>query len=324
MPDRPGLGECIEAFFRWHAVERGHSPRTVEAYRDDLERLLGPSPAWESLDPKALRSRLAAGRREGLAPATLARHASALRSLARFLLSRRWIESDPTQELAAPKRPKRLVKVLDAAQLSDRLEEDAAVSLTDTPQDASKHLRARCLLELFYGSGLRLSEVWALDWRHLDLPGRSVRVRGKGNKERIVPLTDPAVEALRRWLADPVRLEQAATLDSPHGQAVWPGLKGQRLSRRQIENLVGAALEAGGRGGPTHPHALRHSFATHLLDRGADLVSVKEMLGHASLAATQVYTHVSVERLRQAHAKAHPLGARGNAEGPAGAGPSKD
>lgn len=319
MPDRPVLGECIEAFCRWHAVERGHSPRTVEAYRDDLGRLLGPSPAWETFEAKALRSRLAAGRREGLAPATLARHASALRSLARFLLSRRWIDTDPTQELAAPKRPKRLVKVLDAAQLADRLGEEAALS--GTPQGTSKHLRTRCLLELFYGSGLRLSEVWALDWRHLDLPGHSVRVRGKGNKERLVPLTDPAVEALRRWQADPVRLEQAATLESPHGQAVWPGLKGQRLSRRQIENLVAAALEAGSQGGPTHPHALRHSFATHLLDRGADLISVKEMLGHASLAATQVYTHVSIERLRQAHAQAHPLG--GNAKGPAGAGPSQ-
>ncbi|MEN9354880.1 MAG: hypothetical protein RL318_2205 [Fibrobacterota bacterium] len=326
MPERPELGECLESFFRWHAVERGHSPRTVDAYRDDLQRLLGDSPDWDALDSRRLRQRLAQERRDGLSPATLARHASALRSLAKFLLSREWLASDPTSAISTPKRPKRLVKVLDAPRIEASLAPSTGESnhQPETPQARSSRLRSRCLIELFYGSGLRLSEVWGLEWRSLDLSGRSVRVRGKGNKERIVPLTDPAVTALHLWFADPIRQQAALALEPLDRHALWPGTKGKRLSRRQIENITGTALEAASQGGPTHPHALRHSFATHLLDQGADLVSVKELLGHSSLAATQVYTHVSIERLRQAHAKGHPLGARlDKKKGPAGStGPS--
>jgi integrase/recombinase XerC len=310
MPERPGLGECLEAFCRWHAVERGHSPRTVSAYRDDLEKLLGPDPGWELLEARTLRQILAKQRRSGLSPATLARHASALRSLSKFLLSRGWIETDPTASLAVPKRPSRLVKVLDAPRIEAAIEATSGAGGVEPPEERSRVLRIRALLELFYGSGLRLSEVWGLDWQRLDLARASVLVLGKGSKERLVPLTDPAVLALRAWRDDPMRQDLSNGLATPDRDALWPGLKGRRLSRRQIEILVGKALATSSQGGPTNPHALRHSFATHILDHGADLVSVKEMLGHASLAATQVYTHVSVERLRRAHAMAHPLGAR--------------
>lgn len=310
MPERPSLGQCVEAFLRHRAVERGHSPHTVSACRSDLEGLLGPDPSWEQLESRALRRLLAQGRREGLAPATLARRASTLRSLSRFLLSREWIETDPSQGLGVPKKPARLVKVIDAATLEAALSPPPLPALASV-EAVTSDLRTRCLLELFYGSGLRLAEVHGLDWRHLDLGNRTVRVRGKGNKERLVPLTDPAVRSLLLWRDDPLRQAAAARLSEPDANALWPGLKGARLSRRTIERIVAQALASQGRGGPTHPHALRHSFATHLLDQGADLVSVKEMLGHASLAATQVYTHVSVERLRQAHARAHPLGGHG-------------
>lgn len=310
MPERPSLGQCVEAFLRFREVERGHSPHTVSACRSDLGTMLGSDPSWELLEPRTLRRALAQARREGLSAATIARRASTLRSLARFLLSREWIESDPTQGLTLPKRPSRLVKVIDAVGLEKALS-PAALPEEAAPEALSADLRSRCLLELFYGSGLRLSEVHGLDWRNLDLAKGTVRVRGKGNKERLVPLTDPAVKLLLRWREDVVRQTGAASLVSPDANALWPGLKGMRLSRRTLERIVGQALASSGSGGPTHPHALRHSFATHLLDHGADLVSVKEMLGHASLAATQVYTHVSVERLRQAHAKAHPLGGPG-------------
>jgi len=315
MPDRPGLDAALEAFCTWHQLERGHSLRTVQSYRDDLRSLLGNEPQWEHLAPKQVRTLLAQGLRTGLSPATVARRIAAVRSLGRFLLSKGWLDTDPAKLLTLPKKPSRLVQVIDDNRLNAAFENvqtlsEATPSDALTAADISRALRARCLLELFYGSGLRLSEAWSLNWPNLDLPRRTVRVKGKGNKERLVPLTDPAVECLQKWKEDPVRQRLSMKLTAVDAKALWPGPRGRRLSRRQIENIVAAQLETSSQGGPTHPHALRHSFATHLLDHGADLVSVKEMLGHSSLAATQVYTHVSIERLQAAHAQAHPLGGK--------------
>jgi site-specific recombinase XerD len=315
MPDRPGLDKALEAFCTWHQVERGHSPRTVQSYRDDLKSLLGSQPQWENLAPKHVRGLLAQGMRAGLSPATISRRIAAVRSLGRFLLSKGWLDTDPARLLIVPKKPTRLVKVIDNKRLDTAFEHaqmtsEIPASADHPPADVSRALRARCLLELFYGSGLRLSEVWSLNWSSLDLTRRTVRVKGKGNKERLVPLTDPAANCLLKWRDDPIRQQLSLGMPAVDAKALWPSPRGCRLSRRQIENIVSSQLETSSQGGPTHPHALRHSFATHLLDHGADLVSVKEMLGHSSLAATQVYTHVSIERLRAAHAQAHPLGGK--------------
>lgn len=315
MPDRPGLDKALEAFCTWHQVERGHSLRTVQSYRDDLHSLFGDEPHWESLSPKLVRSLLAQNMRAGLSPATVSRRIAAVRSLGRFLLSKGWLDVDPARLLIVPKKPSRLVKVIDDKRLDTAFAHSQVASELPTtddypPVDVSRALRARCMMELFYGSGLRLSEVWSLNWSNVDLTSRTVRVKGKGNKERLVPLTDPAVFSLSKWKADPVRQQLSLSMSAIDGKALWPGPRGQRISRRQIENIVTTQLKTSSQGGPTHPHALRHSFATHLLDHGADLVSVKEMLGHSSLAATQVYTHVSIERLRAAHAQAHPLGGK--------------
>lgn len=308
MAERPGLEEAIAAFLAWHQVELGHSVHTVSAYREDLLQILGVSPAWEDLDPLRLRKGLTQAMKGGLSTATVSRRVATLRSLGKFLLLRGWISTDPSRKLTLPRKGRRLVETLDDRRLESAFEALKGREDLPDPKAASQALRDRCLLELLYGSGLRLSELWALDWRALDLERASVRVLGKGNKERIVPLTDPAVAALRRWRDDSLRQEAASRLEPPDGEALWPGNLKRRISRRQIENIVGKVLEGTAEGGPTHPHALRHSFATQLLDHGADLVAVKEMLGHTSLAATQVYTHVSVERLRQAHAQAHPRG----------------
>lgn len=160
--------------------------------------------------------------------------------------------------------------------------------------EAVRYRRASLVLELAWGSGLRLAELVGLDWRNVDLGRGEVRVTGKGRKERLCPLTDPAIRALAAW-------KSSVPSDGP----VLPGRTG-RIGRRTVERDVEAAMRAVGDGVPDWPHALRHSFATHLLDGGADLVSVKQMLGHSNLSTTQVYTHVSVERLKQAYAKAHP------------------
>lgn len=304
------LPEALDRFAAFHRGERGHSERTVQAYLSDLRLLLGdPGDAEGSvLDVAAVRRLLAGMVRDGKAPASVARHLAAFRSFARFCRREGWVEEDLSRGLSSPKRRKSLVEILSVDDLEGALEavgrlQDASVE----PRDRSRALRTRVVLEMLWGSGLRLSELVGLDWAAVDLARAQVRVVGKGRKTRLAPLTDPCVRALREWMSDPVRQESSARLPARDRDALLPGRSG-RLGGRAIEKVVGKALEGAARGGATWPHALRHSFATHLLDGGADIVSVKELLGHANLSTTQVYTHVSIERLREAHRKAHPRG----------------
>jgi integrase/recombinase XerC len=247
------------------------------------------------LETAALRRSIAAKMRSKAAPTSVARGLAALRSFCRYSKRQGWIETDPSSTLAAPRKRGRLVSVISAQEVVQAIQACRSSALAAKEgEDRHRFLRAALVLELLWGSGLRLAELVGLDWRDADLGARQLRVLGKGRKERLVPLTDPAVRALEAWRAK-----------AGGGGAVFPGRTG-RIGRRTIERDVHAAMAAVGNGGPDWPHALRHSFATHLLDGGADLVSVKELLGHSDLATTQVYTHVSVERLRKAYATAHP------------------
>lgn len=304
-----GLAEGLERFAGFHRGERGHSERTVEAYLADLRFLLADSAAKlvSDLDPEVVRKRLARSLRDGKSPSSIARHIAAWRSFARFCRREGWTERDLARGISAPRRRKALVPVLSRQDLERAIRgldelRDAAVE----PGDRSRLLRGRLVVELLWGSGLRLSELVGLDWSAINPVAGEMRVLGKGRKTRLVPLTDPALRCLESWKADPVRQAAAANLVRDR-DALLPGRTG-RLTGRAIEKAIADDLEGASRGGATWPHALRHSFATHLLDGGADIVSVKELLGHANLSTTQVYTHVSVERLRQAHAQAHPRG----------------
>lgn len=304
-----GLDEALGRFASFHRGERGHSERTVEGYLADLRFLLAevPGTTVAQLRTDSVRKRLARALRDGKSPASVARHVAAWRSFAGLCRREGWTDQDLARGISAPKGRKSLVPVLSREDLERALRglDDLREAAVD-PLDRSRLLRGRLVVELLWGSGLRLSELVGLDWGHIDPLAGEMRVVGKGRKTRVVPLTDPALRCLELWMADPVRREAAARLVRDR-DALLPG-RGGRLTGRAVEKALAQDLDGASRGGATWPHALRHSFATHLLDGGADIVSVKELLGHAHLSTTQVYTHVSVDRLRKAHAQAHPRG----------------
>jgi integrase/recombinase XerC len=274
------------------------APSTVEAYRRDLaafstwaERLGLNSPG--DVQRTAVRRYLAFLATRGFARRTIARRASALRRYFGWARRVGAVTNDPTAGLSAPRGEARLPRVLHPDELRSLLCEPASAG----PVDA-RDLRDVALLELLYGSGLRVAEASALDIDDLDLARVQVRVWGKGGKQRVVPLSEPAADALRRWLAD--GRGELATETSP-AAAVFLNLRGRRMTPRDARRVLDRRAVA-----PTHPHALRHTFATHLLDGGADLRVVQELLGHADLATTQRYTHVSKERLRSVFDATHP------------------
>jgi integrase/recombinase XerC len=303
---RDPLTQQIAAFVSYLQTERRAAVHTVTAYRRDLEALSDflraqsfPLDACR-LDLLALRSFLAS-----LLPAnssaTVARKIAALRAFYRFLVKRGLATRNPAALLRSPKVPRPLPKFL--------VIEDASAVVTEPsrvrPEDPLG-ARDRALLELLYGSGLRVSELTSLTLDRLDLAQARVRVHGKGNKERVLPLGAQCIAALTQYLAVRPLLRNQRT-DEQHEEAVFLGRQGTRLGVRQVQVLVKRyGTSAAGRG-DLHPHALRHTCATHLLEAGADLRGIQELLGHSSLSTTQRYTHVSVDRLLEVYARAHPL-----------------
>jgi len=292
--------EALERFLAELAAQRRGSPHTISAYRRDVTRALDraggagkpvPPAAWtRALLEDAMRDL----HRRRLSAASAARALAAWRSFSRFCLRRGITTSDPARALAFPRLPKRLPRTLPAGELAAALDRLAAGA------DPAA-LRDRALLEIAYSSGLRLAELVGLNRGDVDRAGGLLRVRGKGRRERIVPVGEGAARALECYLA------AAAPGPAPAGdRPVFTGPAGTRLSGRTVQRAVRRRLGevAGGLG--VTPHALRHSFASHLLDRGADLRAIQELLGHRSLASTQVYTHVSKSRLRKAYEQAHP------------------
>jgi integrase/recombinase XerC len=297
----------LVAGFLEHLVKaRDQSPNTVSAYRRDLDafcdfldrRNEGATWSFEGVDRLALRGFLGELERRGLSKRSAARALSALRSFYRWL----HIEYDIDIPAIRSARTPRLERRLPGYLLRDQIDQLFAYAEALAESGEFDAMRDLAMLELFYSSGLRLSELRMLDSRQLDLVSDQVKVLGKGRKERIVPVGTRASLALRRYL--PLRDEMVKTAGSDRA-AVFVGRRGKRLSAVTVQRRMHRMYDAIGADG-MRTHSMRHSFATHLLDAGADLRAVQELLGHASLATTQVYTHTSVERLKQVYHKAHP------------------
>jgi len=292
-PD-PELLSAIEAFLTELRVERGLSPLTVSAYRHDLAQFAEfGGHAWRS-DPEPVRDFVNALRSAGRRTSTQARKMAAVRSFYGFALREGLAERDVASLLDAPRPGSYLPGVLTADQVASILEAP--------PSDDPIGIRDRAILELLYACGLRASELTGLDTDRLDLPGLQVRVIGKGNRERRVPMGEEARERLHRYLAGP-RGEWTAGRPTA---AVFVSRRGTRLARESVWQLVRRWTRVAGIAARVTPHTFRHSFATHLLEGGADLRVVQTLLGHASISTTQLYTHLTGERLREVYARAHP------------------
>ena len=303
MPE--GLEGPLRDFIRHLGLGRGRSAHTLRAYESDLRSLLTAAAetgatALGDIDLALLRRWLGRQSEAGLARSTIARRAASVRSFTAWAHREGLIEADPALRLLAPKRERHLPEVLHPGQverLVGSLDADAAEGTGEDPIPA----RDLAVIELLYASGTRIGELVGLDVDDVDLDRRVLRVIGKGNRERSVPFGIPAERALRRWLAVRGRLAAPGA-----GPALVLGRRGSRLGQRQAREIVDRALRGLGDTSASGPHVLRHTAATHLLDGGADLRSVQEILGHASLATTQLYTHVSVERLRASYQASHP------------------
>ena len=315
----------IEDFVAHLRLERGRSEHTVRAYQREATGLIAhlresERIAWEELDVAALRSWLAERAESGASASTLARSAAAARTFTTWLAATGRIPHDVGGRLRAPRRGRHLPTVLTGDQAEALLDgmdtpehppaqRESAGGPADSsnPVDRAVQLRDAAVLELLYSSGLRVSELVALDRSGIDHGRGTVRVRGKGDKERIVPVGIPALEAVQRWDSEgrPVLLERASS-QARAGDALFLGARGGRLGDRAVRTLVDRHAADAGISRHVSPHTLRHSAATHLVEGGADLRSVQDFLGHSSLATTQIYTHVSAERLRRTVDQAHP------------------
>lgn len=297
------LSRCVDDFVSHLAVERGFSEHTVRSYRSDLSQLVDFAAARGATGPdgitlELLRDWLWRASQDGLAKSTLARRAAAARSFSAWLARTAVTPTDAATRLKAPKSEHHLPRVLTRNQMVEILNRVAARAETGDPVA----IRDAAIIELLYASALRVSELTGLGVGDIDLGRLTVRVLGKGSKERVVPFGVPARQAVTRWLSARAALAAEATAGSP----LFVGSQGKRLSSRAVYALVSGLLATIPGSGPSGPHTLRHTAATHLLDGGADLRAVQEMLGHASLGTTQLYTHVSTERLKESYRVAHP------------------
>ncbi|GAB3208198.1 tyrosine recombinase XerC [Marinactinospora thermotolerans] len=298
----PGEGAAVlDDFVRHLDAELGRSPHTVRAYLGDLRDLLGyldrVGTRLEELDIAVLRAWLADLHGRGLGRATLARRIAAARVFTAFLHRTGRLDHDFGRLLATPKRHRPLPAVLDERQTAEAL-----APLHDDDDASPAALRRQAVVEVLYATGIRVAELCGLDVDDLDEERGTLRVLGKGGRERVVPIGRPALEALRRWLGE----GRPAWAGPDSGAAMFLGARGGRLGTRTARRDVHERMSAASPETDTAPHGLRHSAATHLLNGGADLRSVQEILGHSSLASTQIYTHVSIERLTRVYNRAHP------------------
>jgi len=287
----------IEEFLDHLAVERRSSAHTIDAYRRDLQALADWAKSQgvedvSALQAAQLRAFIADEHRRGLAPKSLQRRLSACRSFYQWLLRHGRIAANPAASLRAPKAARKLPQVLDV---------DEAVQLVEVPTDAPLGQRDRALLELLYSSGLRVSELCALRWHDLDLDEGQVTVLGKGSKQRVVPVGSHARAALTAW-----REEVAAKADAP----VFPGRGGKPITPRAVQLRLRRLAQRQGLFKRVHPHLLRHTFASHVLESSGDLRGVQELLGHADLGTTQIYTHLDFQHLARVYDGAHPRAKR--------------
>ena len=295
----------IAEFLRHVRDEKQQSPNTVKAYTRDLAAFTefcgahyGGGFTWAKLDRQGIRGFLGELQRRGQSKRSAARALSAVRSFFRYLQTHHDLSVPAVRGTRAPKLERRLPSHLDKGQTESVFE----AATMQAAQGEAGAVRDLAMLELFYSSGLRLSELAGADLADLDLLGDQMKVRGKGRKERIVPIGRQANAALRRWLD---HREALAAKPGAERRALFLNLRGRRLTGRSVQRAMHKLLEVAGTEG-LKVHSLRHTFATHLLDAGADLRAVQELLGHASLSTTQIYTHTSVDRLKQVYRQAHP------------------
>jgi integrase/recombinase XerC len=293
---------AIGRFLRYLVAERNASPLTIKSYREDLsllvdwfEQQFGRTPDPKKLTPQDLRAYVAALHEAGYAKGTVARRLASMRSFFKFVMREGGIDSNPAKPLRNPRGERKLPHFLTGDEIKRLLEAP--------PKDEPAGLRDRAILETMYSAGLRVSEAVGLDDDDLDWDQRLLHVYGKGKKERLAPLGSYAIRALEAWLA--VR-ELAADAEVDGMTPVFVNRFGHRLTTRSVGRMLEKYIKESGLDGRTSPHTLRHSFATHLLDRGADIRSVQELLGHKSLTTTQIYTHVTSASLLEAYERAHP------------------
>ena len=288
---------CLNDFNGHLLVERKLSEHTALAYQRDLQILVAfcdskALSSWAALDHGYVQALLAQRHRQGVSPASLQRFLSSVRSFYRFLRSRGMVKHDPTADVRAPKQRRKLPKALDTGQTERLLSAKGGGTVA---------LRDQAMMELFYSSGLRLAELIDLDIAHYsEMQGGELKVRGKGDKDRIVPVGAYAVKAVEAWL------KVRGDLAKPEEVALFVGARGKRISRSTIQQRLKYWAKALGLGRHVHPHMLRHSFATHLLESSGDLRAVQELLGHANITTTQIYTHLDFQHLAKVYDSAHP------------------
>lgn len=292
----PEALDWVARFRRHLSTERRLSPHTDAAYARDLAALVQFCDAqgladWRMVDSQYVRVFAARSHAAGLDPRSIQRRLSAVRSFFGFLLREGVLKKNPAHEVRAPKSAKRLPRTLDADQMARLLE---------IPADDPLAVRDRALMELFYSSGLRLSELVALDVTDVDLADRTVRVLGKGRKTRIVPVGRMAVQAIEKWLTERPGLARSDE------RAMFVGRNGRRLGARAIQSRVAYWARRQGIGVHVHPHLFRHSFASHLLESSGELRGVQELLGHADISTTQIYTHLDFQHLARIYDATHP------------------
>ena len=303
------MNKLIHDFLEHLDLERNLSANTLRAYGGDLDRFLTflardylnvrpANIAPEDVEPAAVRAFLASMTRRDLSRRSQARALSAVRSLFRFACLRGRLDANPASGVRTPKQEKTLPRHLRPGEVED---------LIETPvSEGPLERRDRALLELLYAAGLRVGELVGLDWPDIDLGARVVRVLGKGGKERMVPFGAPAREALEAWREDWHEMRSKHPAGDDEDEPVFLSQSGRRLSDRSVRRVIDQRAAAAGIPAGVHPHTLRHTFATHLLEEGADLRTIQELLGHSSLATTQRYTHVEIERMLRIYRDSHP------------------
>jgi integrase/recombinase XerC len=298
---------ALSEFLRFLALEKNASAHTVKSYREDLTQAceflrgkLGEPADMQKLTPRHLRAHSAWLHEQGYAKSTIARRIASVRSWCRFLCRQGILTTNPAEGLRGPRQDKKLPHFLGTEAVSQLVAAPAG--------DLPLGLRDQALLETVYSAGLRVSELVGLDIADIDMDAGTAVIRGKGRRERLAILGQPATDALRAWLAvrNTVGLTREGVRKQARHDAVFLNKHGGRLTTRSVGRLLEKYLAKTGLDGRTSPHSLRHSFATHLLDNGADIRGVQELLGHRSLGTTQIYTHVTTQRLQDSYQKAHP------------------
>jgi integrase/recombinase XerD len=299
------MRDLVKAFLNYLAIEKGFSANTVSAYRNDLDQLAGFiegtasakgfKAEWLSVDRNLLINYIIDLKDRNYSSATVARKVAAVKSFFAFLVDERKIQNDPTENISSPKVNKSLPKPLSLTEIDVLLAEPAKSSTPEAMRDVA-------MLELLYASGMRVSELMDLNINDINLKASFVRCMGKGSKERIIPIHDRAVRSVKEYISE----ARPHLLKGKEEQALFLNRRGDRLTRQGFWLILKGHAKAAGIKKVVTPHTLRHSFATHILNGGADLRAVQELLGHANISSTQIYTHLTSEHVRHAYDKAHP------------------